>query len=147
MAGILPQKTTLDQVTWCLISMVSVLSKRLSGEGRWLMHVARLAVQLLEDRYFFLYSECVLPTYQDSLADCLLALFCPRGNYCTIMKRFWDHLSSCLHSLLFRGTYPLLNYKMQVICLCKYLFSQASVLLSRSVLASSLCVVWLLVQI
>ena len=74
-----------------------------------------LVVQLLEYCFLFLYSECVLPTFQDSLADCLLALFCPRGSCCTIMKRFWDHLSSCLHSLLFRGTYPLLNCKMQVV--------------------------------
>ena len=80
---------------------------------------SKLVVQLLED--FFLYSECILPTFQDSLADCLLALFCPRGS-CTVMKRFWDHLSSSLHSLLVRGTYPLLNCKMQVVCFCKYLF-------------------------
>ena len=64
---------------------------------------------------FMVNSENLLQKFQDKLASCLLAIFCPVEGHPNVPKRFWDHLSYCLHLLLLNGAYPLLNHKMQVI--------------------------------
>ena len=119
MSGIYPSSSVCDQILRCLIATLCMVSKRLTGVERYYNYIGNLdccqdMLHYVTTSFIIAYNRDVPLTFQDNLACCLDALFCPVVRNHTVMKRFWDHISSCLHLVLLSGAYPMLSCQLQV---------------------------------